>query len=127
MTTYYRIEIDGFFIGTTKFEFADVPMGVVYGKINFENIESPYSYVKNYCSQNNVKLNMDDKKLKLIDTVMIPKLKVYDSENNELFGWGGAITGIENEKEIDFEITFGGINHEIMETKFSKHYNEYYK
>jgi hypothetical protein len=38
----YHIELDGVKIGTTDFEFADTPIGVIHGKVNFENVDSPY-------------------------------------------------------------------------------------
>lgn len=42
MKKTYDIKLSGVKIGTTDFEFADTPMGVVHGKINFENVKSPY-------------------------------------------------------------------------------------
>lgn len=127
MKTTYQIEIEGNKIGTTQFEYADVPMGVIYGKIIFEKIKSPYEFLKNYCVNNDIKINMDDEKLKLIDTVVIPNLKVYDEDARELIGWGGAITGIEDSSnDFDFEIQFGGITSEIMKSKFQKHFDEYF-
>ena len=127
MKNRYRIEIEGNLIGTTYFEFADVPMGVLYGKINFLNTISPYKFIKSHCVLNKVQINMDDEKLKLIDTVVIPELKIYDDQNIELIGWGGAITGIEKQDDIDFEIQFGGVESELMKTKFPNHYYEYFK
>ena len=47
MPTIFTIKLEDQIIGTTEFEFADAPMGVVYGKINFINIESPYLLFKN--------------------------------------------------------------------------------
>ncbi|MDM1546748.1 hypothetical protein HX096_02595 [Empedobacter falsenii] len=46
MATTFTIKLEEQIIGTTEFEFADVPMGVVYGKINFIDIESPYLLFK---------------------------------------------------------------------------------
>jgi len=39
VATTFTIKLEEQIIGTTDFEFADVPMGVVYGKINFINIQ----------------------------------------------------------------------------------------
>ena len=40
----YKIFLDDVLIGTTNFEFADVPMGVVYGKVNFIDFKNPYFF-----------------------------------------------------------------------------------
>jgi len=42
----YYIEIGKKRIGYTEFEFADTPMGVVYGKIVFDEIKFPYDFFK---------------------------------------------------------------------------------
>jgi hypothetical protein len=42
----YKIFLDDVLIGTTNFEFADVPMGVVYGKVNFIDFKNPYFFQK---------------------------------------------------------------------------------
>ena len=47
MSITFTIKLEEQIIGTTEFEFADAPMGVVYGKIKFINIESPYLLFKN--------------------------------------------------------------------------------
>lgn len=120
----YRIELNGVKIGTTDFEFADTPMGVIHGKINFENIDSPYELFKNHCKKYEVTINQDDKKFRFIDTQVIPELKVYLEDGAELNGWGAAITGME---EDDFEIQFGGITPELMQIEFKHHYDEYFK
>ena len=52
-------------------------MGVVYGKINFINIESPYLLFKNYCLANNILINDDFEDSRVIDTVVIPNFRIY--------------------------------------------------
>ena len=123
MRKTYRIELKGVKIGTTDFEFADTSMGVIHGKINFENLESPYEFFKSHCKKHNVVINQDDNEFKFIDTQVIPELKVYLENGTELNGWGGAITGMEKD---DFEIQFGGITSELMQTEFKHHYDKYY-
>ncbi len=124
MRETYNIELNGVKIGTTDFEFADTPMGVIHGKINFISLQSPYELFKNHCKKFNVRINDDEPKLKLIDTVVIPELKVYSNNGTELKGWGGAITGMDDE---EYEIQFGGITSELMKSEFRHHYDEYYK
>lgn len=129
MVTTFTIKLEEQIIGTTEFEFADVPMGVVYGKINFINIESPYLLFKNYCLANNIQINDDFEDSKTIDTVVIPNLRIYYNDfKDELKGWGAAITGSELlDNEIYFEIQFGGVVSETMSTLFKHHFDEYFK
>jgi|SRR5690606_26581082 len=119
----YRIELNGNFIGTTEFEFSDVPMGVVFGKINFENIESPYNLFKSFCLENNVEISDDDLEDKFLNTMIIPQLKVFYVDKNELKGWGAHIAGTDNE---GFEIYYLGITEDIMKSEFKNHYEKYF-
>ena len=123
MNIKYNIELNKVKIGTTDFEFADVPMGVVYGRVYFENIESPYEFFKNHCNKFNIQLIDNDPDLKSIDTGIIPDLKVYLDNGMELPGWGAAIIGMDN---VEYEIQFSGISTEIMQTEFKHHFDEYY-
>ena len=47
----YKTFLDDVLIGTTNFEFADVPMGVVNGKVNFIDFKNPYFFSKNIVIQ----------------------------------------------------------------------------
>jgi hypothetical protein len=123
MKKHYILEVNNLRIGYTEFEFADAPMGVVYGKIIFDKIQSPYTFFKNHCLNHNVQINDDDPNERIIDTVVIPQLKVFLENGEELKGWGGAITGMDSDF---FEIQFGGITSELMQTEFENHYKEYF-
>ena len=129
MSITFTIKLEEQIIGTTDFEFADVPMGVVYGKINFINIESPYLLFKNYCLANNIQINYDSETEKLIDTFIIPNLKVYYNDfQDELKGWGSSISGLEiSDDGIEFDINSYGLESETMSTLFEHHFNEYFK
>ncbi len=129
MSITFTIKLEEQIIGTTDFEFADVPMGVVYGKINFINIESPYLLFKNYCLANNIQINYDSETEKLIDTFIIPNLKVYYNDfQDELKGWGSSISGLEiSDDGIEFDITSYGLESETMSTLFEHHFDEYFK
>ncbi|WP_426430077.1 hypothetical protein ACPX19_11120 [Winogradskyella sp. HB-48] len=124
MNKTYDIKLSGVKIGTTNFEFADTPMGVVFGKVNFENINSPYELIKEHCIKNGVGINDDYPEDKFINTMVIPELKVFDNEQNELKGWGAYFIGMDND---GFEIQFGGITSDLMQSEFKHHYDEYYK
>jgi hypothetical protein len=120
----YFLELDKTRIGYTEFEYADVPMGVIHGKIIFENTNSPFELFQTHCTKFNVEINDNDIILRLIDTVVIPQLKVYTENNEELKGWDGAITGMDSN---EFEIQFSGITSEIMQKEFGSHFKEYYE
>ena len=74
MNKKYNIELNKVKIGTTDFEFADVPMGVVHGKIYFENIESPYEFFKNHCNKFNIP---DSAELHSVPTIKIKYYIIY--------------------------------------------------
>jgi hypothetical protein len=48
----YKILLDDKLLGTTKLEFGDPPMGVVYGQINFAEKSFGYASIKQYCINN---------------------------------------------------------------------------
>lgn len=124
MRKTYNIELDGVKIGTTDFEFADTPMGVVFGKLNFYNVDSPYDLIKEHCLKSGIGINDDYPDDKFINTMLIPELRVFDSEGSELKGWGAFIIGMESD---GFEIQLGGITAELMQSEFKHHYEEYYQ
>lgn len=120
----YDIKLNGVKIGTTDFEFADTSMGVVFGKVKFEKINSPYELIKEHCIENRIGINDDYPEDKFINTMIIPELKVFDIEQNELKGWGAYFIGMDSD---GFEIQFGGITADLMQSEFKHHYDEYYK
>ena len=98
-------------------------MGVVTGKIEFDNIRSGYTFFKDYCLKNKVIINTDYPEDRFIDTQVIPELKVLTENKIELKGFGAFITGFDAE---EFEITVGGIESDIYKKEFTKHYNDYW-
>lgn len=123
MERKYILKLDGEIIGYTKFEYADVPMGIVHGKIIFKGIDSPYDFFKNHCVKFDVQINSDCPEDQFIDTVVIPQLEIFLENGEFLKGWGGAISGLGKD---DFEIQFGGITSELMQTEFNRHFVKYY-
>ncbi|WP_203296741.1 hypothetical protein [Luteirhabdus pelagi] len=124
MRKKYDIELEGQRIGQTEFEFADPPMGVIYGKLNFIDFESPYKLIKEYCLQNDIEINTDYPEDKFINTSIIPELKIFDLNKNVIKGDGAHIIGLEKN---GFEIHVLGINSNLMKTEFRHHYIDYYK
>ncbi|WP_375559598.1 hypothetical protein ACE193_17940 [Bernardetia sp. OM2101] len=114
----YSIKLKDKLIGTTKLEYADVSMGMVYGEINFENILSPYSFFKSFCQDFNIELATDYPDDKLLTTRIIPQLKIYNSKQEVIKGQG-YITGMDNS---DFQIVFRVLDSDLMEKEFCHHF-----
>jgi Integron Cassette Protein Hfx_Cass5 len=118
----FKIFLDDKLIGTTLFEKADVPMGVVFGQIEFTNIDNAYTFFKAYCLQNQIGIT-DYKQDKFLTTRHISNLKVFDSDNTEIKGSAVSVSGQGNK---DFEITVEGVPQTIFSFKF-KHHIDHYK
>lgn len=80
----YNIFLEGTLIGTTLLEKADPPMGVVHGKIIFCLDSINYSFIKAYCTDNNIKLGTDYPEDKIISTFNIPQLKIVSDKGVEI-------------------------------------------
>ena len=115
----YKIFLDEILIGTTNFEFADVPMGVVYGKVNFIDIENPYFFFKKYCDTNDIDYHFIDDE-KYIQTFELKLIKI--SNNSDFIRNGASFCGF-NE---DFQIEMYNISSKIMKSEFLHHYYDYY-
>jgi hypothetical protein len=122
MKNKYYIELNSKNIGITYFENADPPMGVVMGKIIFNDNSYGYNNISNYCKENNIVINEDDKENKLIDTQSIPNLKVYNEERKEIKGEGTCISGMEEE---GFIIDVFGIPYPFYGKEFPHHREAY--
>ena len=117
----YKIFLDDILIGTTNFEFADVPMGVVFGKVNFIDIENPYLFIKSYYLKNKTNFEHDDCEVFLSSQIQ-RFIKVYKDNNEELIGWGAYLSGLKD----DFQIDFMGIESDLMLAEFPHHVKQYY-
>lgn len=115
----YKIFLDDILIGTTNFEFADVSMGVVYGKVNFIDIENPYFFFKKYCDTNDIDYHFIDDE-KYIQTFELKLIKI--SNNSDFIRNGASFCGF-NE---DFQIEMYNISSKIMKSEFLHHYYDYY-
>lgn len=56
---WYDIFLDNKKIGTTELENSDAPMGVVYGRVTFDHIDSGYDFLKTYCLTNSILIITD--------------------------------------------------------------------
>ena len=115
----YKIFLDEILIGTTNFEFADVPMGVVYGKVNFIDFKNPYFFFKKYCDTNDIDYHFIDDE-KYIQTFELKLIKI--SNNSDFIRNGASFCGF-NE---DFQIEMYNISSKIMKSEFLHHYYDYY-
>jgi hypothetical protein len=120
MEKYYTIKIKENIIGTTIFEYADPPMGVVQGKIIFDK-NYGFDYIANYAEENHIVINNFDKKEKTISIQTIDELKVYSEEGTEIIGQGNCIYGDSNELMLDLVY----IPYPFYEEEFPHHCKEY--
>jgi hypothetical protein len=120
----YKILLDDKLIGTTKLEFGDPPMGVVFGQINFAEKNVGYDFIKKYCINNLIDIQTDYPDDKLITTGQIEKLKIYNSESFELVGLGNNIEGMDSDC---FTITLLGLDSDVYEKEFPEYIKEYKK
>jgi hypothetical protein len=118
----YNILLNELLIGTTELEKADVPMGVVFGLIEFNGIESPYEFLKEYCLNKQIELTSDYPEDKMISTMSIPELKITRDNGIEIKGIGNQITGMDNE---EYEVSIFGIPYPLYEEEFSYQVKEY--
>jgi hypothetical protein len=118
----YKIFLDDKLLGTTRLEFGDPPMGIVFGQINFAEKNIGYDFIKQYCIENLIEIQTDYSDDKLISTGQIEKLKIYNTENFELVGLGNNIEGMDSDH---YTVTILGLHSEVYEKEFPKHITEY--
>ena len=123
MNSTYRIELDGEFIGETRLESADPPMGVTGGKVTFSITEDPYTFFKRYCEAHDVPINQDEEVFGSIDTQNMDGLKVFRSDGVEIAGIPGAsICGF---REEGYDITVLGVPYPFYGEEFPHHCKAY--
>jgi hypothetical protein len=119
----YQVVLDNTKIGVTELEKADAPMGVVFGKLTFDDLTYGYDFLKNHCMENNVETT-DYPEDKLISTRNIPKIRVIDSWGTEIRGLACSISGMDSDQ---FEITIEGVPYPFYEEEFPHHVRAYNK
>lgn len=113
----YKIFLDNVSIGHSNLEKADPSMGVVFGKIYFNNDNLDYLFFSSYCKTNSIQTE-EYPEDKFISTQTIPNLKVYNEKGIEIKGIGCYIEGMDSE---GFEINIIGIPYPFYEQEFSNH------
>jgi hypothetical protein len=117
----YAILLDNNKIGTSLLEYADPPMGVVFGKIEIISNSINHSSLLNYCNTYNIEIATNLPEDKLI-TVCIPALQVFNEEGIEIKGEGNVIEGMDSE---GFQISILGVPYPFFEEEFPHHVKEY--
>jgi hypothetical protein len=123
MNKIYNIYLDDKLIGTTRFEKADAPMGIVFGEIKFSGITTPYDFFKSYCAENNIGFD-DSAESKTVFTRTIPTLKILNDQGKEIKGVGNQICGMDSDI---FELIIEGISYPFYEEEFPHHVKDYEK
>lgn len=124
MEDAYRIELDGKTIGQTFLEKSDPPMGVLIGRIHFQDISSGYQYFKEYATINAIPLNLNELEFSAIETQTIDNLSVIRNDGKEIKGQGNYVNCID---EDYCEITILGYPYPDFAEDFPEHTNSYWK
>jgi hypothetical protein len=120
MSEIYNLFLEEKLIGTTRFESADAPMGIVFGKIHFIDIPSPYAFIKSFCDKNQI--TYDEIINNGIMTRTIHKLKIVNEKEIEIKGLGNQISGMDSD---GFEITLEGVSYPFYQIEFAQHVKNY--
>ena len=116
----YIVKLDNIKIGESELEFADPPMGVVFGKLILDKTDSGFDLFKNYCVNKKIELT-EYPEDKLIMNFNISGLKIYNEIQNEIVG-KISISGMDSDS---FEITIFGIPYPFYEEEFPEHVKRY--
>ena len=122
MNKIYTIFLNNVKIGTTQFEKADAPMGVVSGLIDFADSKIGYDFIKSYCIEKKIELVADYPEDKLISTKTIEGLTVVNSTGIEIKGLGNQVDGMDSE---GFDIAIEGIPYPFYAEEFPHHLKNY--
>ncbi len=116
MEKKYIIKLDDKQIGISKFEKADPPMGVIGGKIIFNEIQSAYEFFNSYCKETNIAIHLNDRETRAISTGSIEGLKAFAEDGTEIKGIEANIEGCDD--EYGYEIIIIGIAYPFYEREF---------
>jgi len=115
----YKIYIGEKLIGTTQFEKADPPMGVVFGEIK-PIVKFDYDYIKNL----NIDIAEEIPEDKFISTLSSNLIRVLNDKGIEIKGQVNQISGMD---KYEYEISIFGIPYPFYEDEFPHHVKEYEK
>jgi len=82
-----------------------------------------YDFLKEYCKKNKIELADDYPEDKLISSMTIKNLKIFNENGVEIKGMGNQISILNDE---EFEISIIGIISEFYKIEFPHHHEKYY-
>lgn len=97
-------------------------MGVVGGKIDFQQIVSPFRFLLDYCEAHRILVNLVDSQLESIDTQVIPGLRVFRDDGVEVAGQGCHVSGF---KDDGYTVWILGVPYPFYEEEFPYHVTSY--
>jgi len=118
----FKVLISDQLIATSELENGDPPMGVAFGKLNFEMNSFGYNELKELLENNGVKIAEDDRSAKMLSTETSDKLRILNQYDVEIKGEGNQIIGAESE---EFQISIFGIPYPFYEEEFPKLVKDY--
>lgn len=122
MTERYAVKLYDVVIGYTALEKADPPLGMVSGKMAFENIESGYDFFSVYCKETESQINVDYPDFKFIDAESIRGLNIFNAKDIPIVGEVATIRGFDSDS---FEIEITGIPKHDYAALFPSHTEAY--
>lgn len=118
MEKVYDIFLGEHRIGTTLFEKADAPMGVVVGRLRFLDDGSPYAFLKSYCEKRGIAFTHYPQDL-VIAVYGMPGLRVLNARGVEITGVAGnSIEGMDSDV---YEVTIAGVTRPSFDEEFPEH------
>lgn len=107
MNKSYDIYLGTHKLGKTSFQLTNSTQGIVFGLIDFKEGITGYEFLKNWCVNNQVELEIDLPEEQIILTKGILPLTLKDEDGAILHWTSNQITGIANH---DFELSVQGIS-----------------
>ena len=114
----YNILLDNKIIGWTLLENADASMGVVFGRIIFNDVKFGYDFFNGYCQRNNIEIITDFPDDNLIATANLTSLKIINPAGTEITGIGANIEGTDQDS---FVVNILGIPYPFFANEFPHH------
>jgi len=120
----FNVYISDQLIATSELEYGDPPMGVAFGKLNFEINGFGYYELKELLKNSSIEIVEDDYSSKMLSTETSNKLRIFNQDDVEIKGEGNQIIGAESE---EFQISIFGIPYPFYEDEFPNLVKDYKK
>lgn len=118
MNNSYNIYLGTYKLGTTSFEFTNSSKGIVFGVIDFKEGITGYDFLKQWCKNNNIELEIDLPEDQIMLTKSISPLTIKDEEGVTLHWISNQITGIaDNDFELAVQCISCPVNYNVSPFK----------